>query len=441
MPVLNATSTMFDLAPAEAIPCTSKGKHNTNIASLLHNRTHISVGNEFQVPATSMTLCDKKAPPDQEYPDRDECLWRPTDTLQQKCVDEYCKKAQEQFNINVERSLLILLCSSHDLKASLEKVSKRKVINEWFSLEDTLIFRNAYSCFGKQFHKIRQMMPHKSLCALVEHYYKTKKNQQYRSFYDPDNFSDSSEADEKMEEKIDPKAEYHTEGELCQNCRNLVKKLSMVNGLNVCRACRLYFKSMNHHRICDPVDNGNSPSFQYKCPPDMEQIVKEFEEMAQPDESNTFYEDTDDSGDLQIEKQKLTRCQVKVREVESAINRTKAEAGRLEAEVKEESNKFSSSSTIGLLNQARDLITSFPWSVNGTKIRYSHQWTAREESAALHALIRFGDDFQIVSEILGTKTPDMVKGLYVRHKDLIQEKTNAILEGKPNGNDAKAGNR
>lgn len=50
-----------------------------------------------------MTLCDKKAPPDQEYPDRDECLWRPTDTLQQKCVDEYCKKAQEQFNINVER--------------------------------------------------------------------------------------------------------------------------------------------------------------------------------------------------------------------------------------------------------------------------------------------------------------------------------------------------
>lgn len=72
---------------------------------------------------------------------------------------------------------------------------------------------------------------------------------------------------------------------------------------------------MNHHRICDPVDNGNSPSFQYKCPPDMEQIVKEFEEMAQPDESNTFYEDTDDSGDLQIEKQKLTRCQVKVRYV------------------------------------------------------------------------------------------------------------------------------
>lgn len=36
---------------------------------------------------------------------------------------------------------------------------------------------------------------------------------------------------------------------------------------------------------------------------------------------------------------------------------------------------------------------------------------------------RFGDDFQTVSEILGTKTPDMVKGIIAFHSKIYYNKS------------------
>lgn len=97
------------------------------------------------------------------------------------------------------------------------ELSKRTVYGNDFNQDDAYAFKNAYMCFGKNFMKIKQMvsiagkflnliyweineffeinlrffklcnsfqLPHKTMGALIEHYYRTKKQQNYKSYMD-----------------------------------------------------------------------------------------------------------------------------------------------------------------------------------------------------------------------------------------------------------------
>ena len=43
--------------------------------------------------------------------------------------------------------------------------------DEW-SVEDKVLFEQAFQFHGKSFHRIRQMLPDKSIAALVKYYYR-----------------------------------------------------------------------------------------------------------------------------------------------------------------------------------------------------------------------------------------------------------------------------
>jgi hypothetical protein len=98
---------------------------------------------------------------------------------------------------------------------------------------------------------------------LIEHYYRTKKQQHYKSFIDTEAIkareaessqrflirvegngvsfvivSDSEEEDES--EAAHRHRELHEP--ICEVCKETVQKLYQVNGLELCRTCKLYFR-------------------------------------------------------------------------------------------------------------------------------------------------------------------------------------------------------
>jgi hypothetical protein len=71
---------------------------------------------------------------------------------------------------------------------------------------------------------------------------------------------------------------------------------------------------MNLHRSCDKDENclENIRS----CPPEVKEMVDEFDELMQPEEhgnENVCFENADDSGEIEIERPRLTKCQVQIR--------------------------------------------------------------------------------------------------------------------------------
>uniref|UniRef100_A0A915EKZ0 REST corepressor n=1 Tax=Ditylenchus dipsaci TaxID=166011 RepID=A0A915EKZ0_9BILA len=369
----------------------SRASLSTSLHQLPTNQK-IREGNDFQVqvPETAESVVETK-PLEEDYVERETCLWKPSGSVfgGYPNLMDYCKKAFTQYGLSIERALFILLLSKYDLELAGQKLRMQTVFEEPFSEDDQFTFRHALNCYGKNFTKIRQMIPHKSVYALVQHYYKTKKYQHYKSTMDADNMMQDSDSSEDECKAIDKKDVRHDS--VCDNCHNVVKKVYSVNELELCMTCKMYFKSTNQHRPCRQLDR---PKRRVVCPPDMKNIAMKFVEMAQPAEPTTNFEDADDSGELQIACPKVTRCQ-------QIINQTKQEWSNTD------------------LTQIRAFLQQT--APSNAKTRLSYTWTKYEKDTAFHALILNKGNYQAVAEILTTKTADMVKAFFEEFQETINE--------------------
>lgn len=55
-----------------------------------------------------------------------------------------------------------------------------------------------------------------------------------------------------------------------------------------------------------------------------------------------------------------------------------------------------------------------------TKLRNTHIWTDFEQVAAFHCLVRFDWDYDAVAEVIGNKTPDMVRAFANENRAAIE---------------------
>uniref|UniRef100_A0A914HHQ9 SANT domain-containing protein n=1 Tax=Globodera rostochiensis TaxID=31243 RepID=A0A914HHQ9_GLORO len=358
----------------------------------------ISVGTSYQV----FVLPECKGQNADEEKEYEVCLWSAKHgKLQDKQIDDFCKAAAKDYGVDLERALYILYNSDHNLHTANSVVTRRTIGKERFSADDAFAFRNAHMYFGKNFGKIRQVLSHKTLSALIEHYYLTKKQQNYKSVTDNDNMETNGASDSDSEGQTQVKSELHRL--ICEVCHKEVLKLYTANGLELCRGCKLYFKTTNKHRVCaQPVEELKRIPI---CPPEMINIAEQFAEMART--VHQFKDIADGSDELQIEHRNKTVCEQKIQEVSNAQKKLKQNAIHLEKE-----NTATSSS-------------------NGQR-RLVHSWLEPEKTAAMDALIRFNGDHKLVAEVLGTKTADMVKAFYVAHaakiQEIISERRRKIIE-------------
>ena len=99
-------------------------------------------------------------------------------------MEEYISLAKEKYGYNSEQALGMLFWHKHDLDKAMVDLSNFTPFPDEWSVEDKVLFEQAFQFHGKSFHRIRQMLPDKSIAALVRYYYSWKKTRARSSLMD-----------------------------------------------------------------------------------------------------------------------------------------------------------------------------------------------------------------------------------------------------------------
>eukprot|EP00066_Takifugu_rubripes_P001586 XP_003962861.2 PREDICTED: REST corepressor 1 [Takifugu rubripes] len=111
-------------------------------------------------------------------------VWIPSDLLNQTQLDEYVSVAKEKHGYNMEQALGMLFWHKHNINKSLADLPNFTPFPDEWTVEDKVLFEQAFSFHGKSFHRIQQMLPDKTMASLVRFYYSWKKSRSKTSLMD-----------------------------------------------------------------------------------------------------------------------------------------------------------------------------------------------------------------------------------------------------------------
>ncbi|XP_011294962.2 REST corepressor isoform X2 [Musca domestica] len=142
----------------------------------------IRVGRDYQA------VCPPLIPEQERKPeclnDRALLVWSPTKEIPDTKLEEYISVAKEKYGYNGEQALGMLFWHKHDLERAVMDLSNFTPFPDEWTVEDKVLFEQAFQFHGKSFHRIRQMLPDKSIASLVKYYYSWKKTRHRQSVMD-----------------------------------------------------------------------------------------------------------------------------------------------------------------------------------------------------------------------------------------------------------------
>ncbi|KXJ73079.1 hypothetical protein RP20_CCG016583 [Aedes albopictus] len=142
----------------------------------------IRVGRDYQAVCPELIPAPERKP--ETLNDRALLVWSPTKEIPDPKLEEYITVAKEKYGYNGEQALGMLFWHKHDLeRAVLDLANFTPFPDEW-TVEDKVLFEQAFQFHGKSFHRIRQMLPDKSIASLVKFYYSWKKTRSRTSVMD-----------------------------------------------------------------------------------------------------------------------------------------------------------------------------------------------------------------------------------------------------------------
>jgi len=145
----------------------------------------IRVGRDYQaVPPPFIPVTERRP---EQCAERALLVWSPILNIQNskcKMLDEFIQVAKEKYGYNAEQALGMLFWHKHDLDRAMQDLANFTPFPDEWSVEDKVLFEQAFQFHGKSFHRIRQMLPDKSIAALVKYYYSWKKSRTRTSLMD-----------------------------------------------------------------------------------------------------------------------------------------------------------------------------------------------------------------------------------------------------------------
>ncbi|XP_071657574.1 REST corepressor 2-like isoform X2 [Patagioenas fasciata] len=111
-------------------------------------------------------------------------VWAPNHCVSDAKLDKYIAMAKDKHGYNIEQALGMLLWHKHDVDKSLADLGNFTPFPDEWTLEDKVLFEQAFSCHGKSFARIQQMLPDKLISSLVKYYYSWKKTRTRTSVMD-----------------------------------------------------------------------------------------------------------------------------------------------------------------------------------------------------------------------------------------------------------------
>ncbi|XP_023723592.1 REST corepressor isoform X3 [Cryptotermes secundus] len=160
----------------------SPNGHASDSSSEEEGEEKIRVGRDYQAVVPELIPLSERRP--DQCGERALLVWSPTAEIPDYKLDEYISLAKEKYGYNGEQALGMLFWHKHDLeRAILDLANFTPFPDEW-TVEDKVLFEQAFQFHGKSFHRIRQMLPDKSIASLVKYYYSWKKTRSRTSLMD-----------------------------------------------------------------------------------------------------------------------------------------------------------------------------------------------------------------------------------------------------------------
>lgn len=313
-----------------------------------------------------------------EKDQRSMLVWCPNSQLSDAMLDEYILMAKEKHGYNMEQALGMLLWHKHDVERSLADLANFTPFPDEWTVEDKVLFEQAFSFHGKSFHRIQQMLPDKLISSLVKYYYSWKKTRTRTSVMDRQarrlvSKREKDDSNDEIEEG-DPGSDADFE-------INAKKEAAKQN------------------------PNGSGPE---KLTPSRSGVVKKENVGAQyrhhplrarrrPPKGMHL-----DQGDITALSASQDAGQLSVRQLDTQLVSLKRQV---------QSIKQNNSSLKHSLTEGIDTLRP-----NEPVPKMNARWTTEEQLLAVQAIRRYGKDFAAIAEVISNKTSTQVSSFFVTYR-------------------------
>jgi len=141
------------------------------------------VGNDYQAFVPNVNTVQRK-PAAENHNENAILIWSPKNNIPEEKLDEFIQIAKEKYGYNCEQALGMLCWHKYDITKALADMPNFTPYPDEWTVEDKVLFEQAFQFHDKHFHKIKQMLPDKSLASLVKYYYSWKKTRSRSSLMD-----------------------------------------------------------------------------------------------------------------------------------------------------------------------------------------------------------------------------------------------------------------
>ncbi|XP_035677923.1 REST corepressor 3-like isoform X8 [Branchiostoma floridae] len=335
-------------------------------------------------------------------------VWAPCMDINDTKLDEYINIAKEKHGYNTEQALGMLFWHKHNIEKSLADLPNFTPFPDEWTVEDKVLFEQAFSFHGKSFIRIQQMLPDKSIASLVKYYYSWKKTRTRTSLMDrqarklaTQKDQSDSEEDGEMDNGSDSDFDPEKEGKggntnngkesgACANCQTTSSHLHSTPKGSVCNSCYQYWRRTGVMRAGGPMKSEMSMKTSRHMPLRGRRKAPRGMYMNQED--------------LLAISASPTAAEALLRQLDTELVSSKRQVQQNKQQLSMSSQlKF----TTGSIDEFR------PPESNQ---RIKAQWTNQELLLAVQGVRKYGKDFQAIAEVVGNKTVSQCKNFFVNYR-------------------------
>lgn len=330
-------------------------------------------------------------------------VWSPYHSIVDSKLDEYIAIAKEKHGYNVEQALGMLFWHKHNIEKSLADLPNFTPFPDEWTIEDKVLFEQAFSFHGKSFHRIQQMLPDKSISSLVKYYYSWKKTRSRTSLMDRQarklaNRSNQDDSEEEMEETNHIEVN-DTDYDPSKDAKKENQTELAVPGAKAALGRREHqtLQHRHHQRSrCRP------PKGMYLTQEDVVAV------SCSASAANTLLRQLD------MELVSLKRQVQNAKQMNSGLKQL-LETGIEDYRLAESNQKVNA------------------------------RWTTDEQLLAVQGVRKYGKNFQAIADVIGNKTVGQVKNFFVNYRrrfnleEVLQEWEAEQGTQAPNGDSATSG--
>uniref|UniRef100_A0A3Q3R587 REST corepressor 2 n=1 Tax=Monopterus albus TaxID=43700 RepID=A0A3Q3R587_MONAL len=287
-----------------------------------------------------------------EKDQRSMLVWCPNSQLS----DAMCKHhiyTHTHLHYHFSLALGMLLWHKHDVERSLADLANFTPFPDEWTVEDKVLFEQAFSFHGKSFHRIQQMLPDKLISSLVKYYYSWKKTRTRTSVMDR---QARRLVSKREKDDSDSDFEIDTKKEVSNRIPNSGLKKESIGA------------QYRHH-----------PLRARRRPPKGMHL---------------------DRGDIMSLSASHDAGVLTVRQLDTQLVSLKRQV---------QSIKQINSSVKQSMSEGIDTLRPPASKMNS-------RWTTEEQLLAVQAIRRYGKDFAAIAQVIGTKTPAQVSSFFVSYR-------------------------